>query len=100
MRPDPIRISSVGFVPAPATEIRSGLLGWISCVLNGTVAVDGITLRRTAAGRLTLSFPARSDRRGGKHPIVRPIDDDARRSIEAAIFDALGVDAEGAGDGR
>lgn len=73
---------------------RTGLLGWISCTLGGTLRVDGITLRRTAEGRLALSFPARKDRNGVLHPLLRPLDDATRAEIERQILGQLGMETE------
>lgn len=70
-------------------DIREGLLGWIS-VEYGSLVIDNIALRRTSSGRLALSFPSRTARNGEKHAIVRPIDDRARRAIEAEILGQLG----------
>lgn len=64
---------------------RSGLLGYLS-IFYGAVVIDGITVRRTVEGRIALSFPERRDGQGRRHPVVRPIDDAARRAIEAAVF--------------
>ena len=84
------RISRVRFAEAEDSDRRAGLLGWISLQF-GALQLDGITLRRTQADRLTLSFPARRDRQGREHPYVRPLDDEARRHIESQVFRALGV---------
>ena len=70
-------------------EARTGLLGYLS-VIYGSLLLDGITLRQTADRRFALSFPARTDRGGRKHPYFRPVDDDARRVIEAEILRQLG----------
>lgn len=77
------------WVRASDQESRTGLLGYVSVFL-GDLVVDGITLRRTAEGRLALSFPARTDRAGRRHPYVRPIDDEARQAIERKILSELG----------
>ena len=84
------KVSRVGFVPAGEGDVLNGHLGYVSFLLAGRVRVDGVTLRRTADGRLTLTFPARRDRHGGEHPYVRPIDDATRVAIERAVFEALG----------
>ncbi len=68
---------------------RTGLLGFVALQL-GPLAFDGVTVRKTAAGRLTLSFPSRTDRAGRRHPFIRPLDDDARREIETDVFWQLG----------
>lgn len=70
-----------------------GLLGWVSCSY-GHLRLDGIALRRTRDGHLTLSYPERRDAAGRRHPVLRPLDDQARREIEEQVFAALG-DLEG-----
>lgn len=55
--------------------------------------LDGIVLRRTAAGHFTLSFPARTDCGGRRHSYIRSVDDDARRQIESKILGELGEPA-------
>jgi len=87
---DDLRIANVRFVAAPREEVKRGLLGWVSLVLNDAVQLDGLTLRRTLEGRLTLSFPARRDAAGCQHAFVRPLDNASRCEIEAQVFRALG----------
>ena len=83
------RIDNIHFIAATRRQSHAGLLGWLSFSLDGTLRLDGITLRKTMAGRLALSFPARTDASGQHHPIIRPVDDDARRRIEQAVLAAL-----------
>ncbi len=87
-------ISRVGFVSATPVEIRSGLMGWVTFVVNDTIAVDGVAFRRTRKGRPTLSFPSKRDRNGTDHAYVRPLDDRSRREVEGQVFFALGVDTD------
>lgn len=87
-------ITSIGFTPASDRDVRQGLVGYVTCVVGGALLVDGVCLRMTADRRPVLSFPARTDRQGKRHAYIRPVDDDARRAIEAAIFEVLGVDPE------
>ncbi len=89
-RPVP-EISAVRFSRACAEDQRSGLLGWVTCRV-GDLVLDGITIRRTRAGRLALSFP----RGRGKRPFVRPLDDAARQAIEREILGAIATDGAGA----
>ena len=85
------RPSEVRFTPGDPGDRASGLLGFVR--LNyGALVLDGLVLRRTLDGRLTLSYPRRKGRGGAIHSIMRPIDDAARRAIEAAVFQALGLD--------
>ena len=90
----PLELSQVKFHSASLADQENGLLGFVSCVLDGRLHLDGITVRRTQNARLTLSFPARTDRRGSRHFLVRPVDDCARREIELRVFRCLGMDPE------
>lgn len=78
---------------ASEADSPTGLLGYLSLVC-GPWILDGITVRRTADGRMTLSFPERRDGQGRRHPFIRPADDAARQAIEKAVFGAATV-AEG-----
>jgi DNA-binding cell septation regulator SpoVG len=82
-------ISSIRATPAPPAVARSGLLAWVSCIVGGELLIDGLALRRTVDGRLTLSFPSRRDRAGREHAYVRPLGDGVRQAIERQVLDAL-----------
>jgi hypothetical protein len=88
-------ISGLGFSPATPEEVRRGLVGYITLTFADLLLLDGVTLRVTESGRHALSFPCRTDARGHRHPYFRPQDDRARRVIERAVFDILGVEQEG-----
>jgi len=90
MSRDP-HVSAVTLTAASSDTKRTGLLGYVRFILAGIVLVDAVALRRTLDGRLTLSWPERRDRAGIAHPILRPVNDGARRILEAAVFDALGI---------
>lgn len=85
-------ISSVGFTRASDDDIKRGMLGYVTCTFADLLLLDGATLRLTEAGEHRLSFPARTDLQGRRHPYFRPQDDRARRIIEKAIFDVLGIE--------
>lgn len=87
MTPD-LRIRT--WVRGTADDERAGLLGYLS-VHVGDLLLDGLTVRRTAQGRLTLAFPERRDRQGRRHPYFRPVDDAARQRFERAVFAAARV---------
>ncbi len=86
-----LRVSEIRFVPATAADHTAGLLGFASFLLNDAVRVDGVTLRRTLAGALTLAWPAREDRFGQRHALIKPITDAARRDVERQVFEQLGI---------
>lgn len=86
-----IKITDVRFTPAGPEDAGKGMRGWITCIVNGRIQLDGITLRRTRGGRMALSFPARKDSEGNQHFYIRPLDNSARRVIERQVFQALGI---------
>ena len=86
-----ITVTSVGIVAAPDHLERTGLVGWITIAINDGLMIDGIALRRLRSGELALSYPARKDGSGKSHPIVRPLNEDVRRAIEAQVFEQLGI---------
>jgi hypothetical protein len=85
-----LMITNVQFTSAPPEDADTGLLGHVSCTLNDGLRLDGLAVRRTRDGRLTLSYPGRKDGAGHQHFYVRPLDDAARLAIEEGIFLALG----------
>ena len=93
-----LTITEVRFTAAPAHHAAKGLLGFITCVLDGRLRLDGIALRRTLAGKLTLSFPSRRDGEGRSHAYIRPIDDATRVELEEVIFSSLPGAAASQGD--
>lgn len=90
---NPPTLHDFRFTVAERAEQKTGLLGWIAFTIDDHVRVDGVTLRRTAEGRITLAFPARVAKDGRKRSIVWPISETARQAIESQVFEALHVDA-------
>lgn len=86
----PLVVTHAWLSPAPLADRQRGLLGFVACTINDSLRVDGLTLRQTVTGTLTLSYPARESRSWRKHFYVRPLDDRARREIELQIFQLLG----------
>ena len=84
-------LRNVRFVPGASPDRAQGLLGYLRFEIGGLV-VDGVTLRRTREGELRLSFPERRDRRGGRHPVVRPVDARVRQEIEWAVVSAFDLE--------
>ena len=90
-----LSLSRIRFTAAPPHLADRGLIGFISAVVNDSLELDGLALRRTLGdGRITLSFPARRDRSGQQRAYFRPVGDDVRREIERQILRALGLEEE------
>ena len=83
------------WVKASESDIRTGLLGFLS-VHYGDLVLDGLVLRRSADGRYLISFPARSDRSGRKHPYIRHADDEVRQRVERELLRQLAEREEAA----
>lgn len=83
-------VTKVRFHAAPAGVADPGLVGWVAFVVNDALGIDNVAVRRNRAGVLRLVYPTRTDREEREHPIVKPLDDHARREIERQVFAALG----------
>ena len=83
---DPL-LTDLRLTAANAADRERGLL-YFAEVTYGALRIT-FTVRSTRDGRTVISFPTRRDRHGRQHAIVRPIDDAARRAIEAQVFAAL-----------
>jgi len=83
-------VTDVRMTLAPKADAERGLFAFVSCTY-GDLRLDGLTLRRTRGGPLTVSFPARKDGAGREHPFLRPLTSAARHRIEAQVFAALGL---------
>ena len=90
-----LHVTDVRCVGASPKDVDSGLLAYVSFRINNALLVDGVTVRRTRDNRVTLSWPARSDAAGRKHPLLRPLDDVSRQRIEAQIIKAIGNNLPG-----
>ncbi|TAH37719.1 MAG: hypothetical protein EYC70_07060 [Planctomycetota bacterium] len=88
-----IRLTRIRFIEAGDADRHAGLLGWVSCTLDGRLRLDGLALRRTSEGRIILSYPARWDRSGFRHYLIRPLDTAIRRKLESQVLRALGLEA-------
>jgi len=81
-------IRDVRFTGAIGRDQRSGLLGFVQ-LRYGDILMDGLAVRLTVDGTLTLSFPSRRDRKGHRFPYYRPADAAARGAFEQEIFEAI-----------
>jgi DNA-binding cell septation regulator SpoVG len=87
-------LTSISITPASERDADTGLLAFLALELDGLMHIDGVALRLTEDGQLSLSFPTRTSRRGTKHALLRPVNSAARAAIERTIFEALGIKQE------
>ena len=84
-----VLVTDIRFAAANAALRSKGLLGWVCLNVDGTLQLDCLALRRTAAGEYALSLPCRTDANGIMHPYYRPLADETRRAIEVQVVDEL-----------
>lgn len=84
-------VTEAKFTRASDQDERQGLLGFVAVTLNDALRLDCLTLRRSAHGDLYLSYPARTDRSGERHAVVRPLGDIPRRVLQDQVFERLGL---------
>lgn len=91
-----LTVTDATLVAANPADRKTGLLGFIAVTINGRLRIDGLTLRRSMAGRITVSFPEKRDAAGRPIHLVRPLDADTQRSIERQILEQLAITDSGA----
>lgn len=74
------RVLDLRATAALPNDVARGLLAYVSFTVCG-LRIDGITLRRTRNGALTLSFPTRKKSGGQPRQIVRPVSSEIRDSL-------------------
>lgn len=92
-----ISITELVLTPTSAAERAEGLEYFLRFTIDDRVVVNGVTLRRTAAGHLRLSWPAKRDRFGIERHFVEPVAV-KRAEIDKAVMRA--VDRALSGGGR
>jgi hypothetical protein len=85
-------ITNVRLLPGSWRDAQTGLLGYVQFTVAGGLRIDGVTLRRTRDGRLTLSYPRRTGHEGCDYHYVRPLDGATRIAIERQVFAKLGLE--------
>ncbi len=82
-----LHVHSVRITLSSSRERREGLLAYVRVAL-GPFKADGITIRKTVAGRLAISYPTRFARDGSAHPYFLPTDPAPREAFEKEILNA------------
>jgi hypothetical protein len=80
-------VRDVGIVLAGDWDEPTGLLAWAT-VTVGPIQLAGLTVRRRHGDDLTVTFPARKDRRGSLHREITVLDGELDRRIRAAVVAA------------
>ena len=79
-------VSDVRFVPAKPELRSTGMRGWASCVVDGKLRLDSMSVRRGRDGRYRLAFPTRMDSNCVERAWYLPTDPATTAAIEAAVL--------------
>ncbi len=84
-----MRVDVTRFAPSQSIDVANGLLGWVELVINESIVIERVRVRRALNDCVCLSLPTSSDRRGRTRHPVRPRDDKARLDLERQVVEAL-----------
>lgn len=84
---EPLRFSEIKFRLAP--EPGGDLIAYASCVVNDSLVLNDVQVRRGRQGGILLVFPSRESRSGHRHFVFHPIDRGTSEAFRAAILDRL-----------
>lgn len=83
-------VTETRFTASTPADRETGLFGYVVVTLNGHLQIDGIALRRTLDGRMTISWPDRRTASGRPGVSVRPLDRETQEDLERQVLSALG----------
>jgi len=86
------RLSQITVIEAPPADRARGLIGYVSCIMNDVIHIDGVTLRKTREGEYAVSFPKKSGRSGDQHFYFKPINEAMRQEFLRQVLAALGLE--------
>lgn len=76
-----------------------GLLAWASCVVDSSILLNNIAIRRGRDGSLFLTYPAKRATGGHSHHYFHPISVEAADAVQDAILTRLAALAKAAAEG-
>ena len=65
------------------------LIGWASCVVNGALHLNNISIRRSPGGPILLRFPGKCATSGQTYFFFNPISSEAKEAFDTAILGRL-----------
>ena len=95
MQTESLKVSEVKIRLVDQSE--DGLIGWASCVVNGSLFLNNIAIRKSREGKVILTFPAMRSKGDSKYFFFNPISHEAARVLEEAIIDKLKLASSDAG---
>lgn len=89
--PRDLRVSDLTFQRAHGDAYRDGVEGWVRCVVDRWLRLDGLIVRRKADGTVGVFFPERIDTAARRHALIWPIHAEDRAGLEVVILAELHI---------
>ena len=86
------RLSQITVIEAPPADRAHGLIGYVSCIMNDAIHIDGVALRKTREGEYSVSFPKKPGRSGDQHFYFKPINEAMRQEFLRQVLAAQGLE--------
>jgi len=86
------RLSQITVIEAPPADRARGLIGYVSCILNDAIHIDGVALRMTREGEYSVSFPKKPGHSGDQHFYFKPINEAMRQEFLRQVLAAQGLE--------
>jgi DNA-binding cell septation regulator SpoVG len=93
MQAERLKVSDVKIRLVDRSE--DGLIGWASCVVNGSLYLDNIAIRRNMEGEVIITFPARRSG-SGEFYYFKPINRKAAGILTEVIIAKLKLASQNA----
>jgi len=88
MRAERFKVSEVKIRLADRSE--DGVIGWASCVVDDSIFLDDIIIKKDVDERFFLTFPSKKSRKNSRYyHYFRPISIEAAEILEKAIIAKL-----------
>jgi len=84
---EPVKITEVKI--RLAQDPKSGFIGWASCVFDGVLLLNNISIRQGENGGIFITFPKSKSKRGIEYPYFKPITQQADDALREAILSTL-----------
>ena len=78
-----------------AEEADTNLIGWASCIVNGSLFLNNIKILRREGGEICLSYPAVKSKSGAKHFVFNPINRETKQALDEAVLGKLRMQVGG-----
>lgn len=83
---EPKTIVQVRCIAVTESLRRTGVRCFARVVIENTISIDGLTVRRTERGEYLVTWPSRRDSAGRHHAIVTIFDERTRGDVEHAVL--------------